>query len=173
MAARLGGSEAGAQCQAIHSAGAAEAEDGDPADVAAQPKPRRGAGVEAGSCDARRRDRHDAVDLVRGEAGFGNRRRRGFHQQILRAFEIDRIAVVPAVGLFIPFDRGDEVTFGDAGIVEHARQPVEQGGTPAERPSTNFLGRRLLDHMRRNRGGEREYAAGLHSVSYDQPTPCR
>jgi len=72
---------------------------------------------------------------------------------------------VPAVRLLIPFDRGDEVTFGDAGIVEHARQPVEQGGTPAERPATNFLSDGLLNHMRRDRGGEREYAAGLHPVS--------
>ena len=54
---------------------------------------------------------------------------------------------------------------GDAGIVEHARQAVEQGFLAAERLARQGFRVVLLDDVRRNRGREREEAAGSHVIA--------
>ena len=124
-------------------------------DVAAQAEPRPDARFEAGRRDPGGRDGDDAVDLVGRQAGSGNRSRGGILEHLFRCREIDRVALGPAVGLFIPFVRGDEVALGDRGIVEHRRQLVEQV-LPAKRAAADRLRLLLIDHMRRNRSGERE-----------------
>ena len=68
------------------------------------------------------------------QARLGDRRRGGLQEHFFGGVEIDGIAVVPAVRLLIPFGRRDDVAAGDPGIVEHARQPVEQRGCRPKAP---------------------------------------
>ena len=64
----------------------------------------------------------------------------------LGSIEIDaRCVRVQPWWLLIPIGRSDDVAPGDAGIVEHARQPVEKRLAPAERLARQGLGLVLLD----------------------------
>ena len=64
---------------------------------------------------------------------------------------------------FVPVDRGDDVPLGDAGIVEHARQPVEQLLAPAEQFASLGFRDMLFNDVRRQRRGEREEADVVHA----------
>jgi hypothetical protein len=55
--------------------------------------------------------------------------------------------------LHVPVERSNDVAPGDAGIVEHARQPVEQR-FPAEGLAGTSLRFGLFDDVRGNRRGE-------------------
>ena len=93
-----------------------------------RPMPRPDAGVEAGRRDTGRRDGDDPVDLGRAQGPPVRSPRRPLPRTSApQASQIDAVAFVPAVRVFVPVDRGDDVALGDPGIVEHARQPVEQG----------------------------------------------
>ena len=66
------------------------------------------------------------------QSGLFDRRGRRVDEQLLGGFQIDGVAVMPAVLLHIPVGRSDDVAPGDAGIVEHARKAVEQRLLAAE-----------------------------------------
>ena len=57
----------------------------------------------------------------------------GLTEQRVRRIQIEPVAFLPAVGMFVPVYRRDDVALGNAGVVEHARQPVEQFLAPAEK----------------------------------------
>jgi hypothetical protein len=59
------------------------------------------------------------------------------------------------VRLLISFDRGDDVPCGDGGVVEHARQPVEQR-LAAERLAGNGLASAWAMNMAGNSGCNRQ-----------------
>ena len=65
--------------------------------------------------------------------------RRGVDEHRLGRRDIERGALGPAMRCAIPVDRRDGLALVDQRIVEHARQPVEQGRAPAE----HCLGRRF------------------------------
>ena len=56
---------------------------------------------------------------------------------------------------FIPFDRGDDTAPGNGGVVEYARQPVEQGLAPAEQFARLGFRDALLDNVGGRSGGDR------------------
>ena len=87
----------------------------------------------------------------------GDRRRRGLDEQLLRRLR-DRRALRSAqpCGCAYQSSGRDEVAPGDAGIVEHARQPVEQRRLPPNALAADRLCFRLRDDVRRNRGRQRE-----------------
>ena len=68
-------------------------------------------------------------------------------EQGVGGFEIDPVALRPAVVLAVPVDRRDDVALVDAGIVEHARQPVEQR-LAAEQLASGGLGFALVYRIR-------------------------
>ena len=97
------------------------------------------------------------------QAGLFDGRRRRFDEQLLRGARDRRHCGRASRGAAQYHSmRGDQVALGDAGIVEH---PDSRSNRASCRRTLGARSpwRRLLDDMRRNRGGEREEAAGLHA----------
>jgi hypothetical protein len=70
---------------------------------------------------------------------------------------------------FIPFGRRYDVAAGDPGIVEHARQPVEQLFPAAEDLASLGFGDALLDAVGRQGSGEREKGNLVHASPSFRP----
>ena len=101
---------------------------------ARRPMPRADARFEAGGGDAGGRDGDDAVDLVGRQAGLFDRRARPPRRTGARPLRDRRRCARASRGCAMYQSmRSDDVAPGDPGIVEHARQPVEQGLLAAER----------------------------------------
>ena len=86
------------------------------------------------------------------EAGRWRSPAGGVEEQGVGGFEIDAVALGPAVVLRVPVGRRDDVALVDPGIVEHARQPVEQRLAAGEQIARRRLGFGLAIRMRWNRG---------------------
>ena len=112
--------------QPVDPAGAAQAEDRYAADVGAQADRRAVAGVEAGRGNAGRRYGDDAVDVGWPQARTIDGCRRRLTKQRVACIQIEPVAFLPTMIAFVPERRRDDVALGNAGIVEHGRQPVEQ-----------------------------------------------
>ena len=130
--ARLGGGKPRGGGEAGHAAGASQSEDRHAADVGAQPERERVARVEAGGGDPGGGDGDDPVDVAWLKARLLDRAAGDVEEQSVGSFEIDAVALRPAVILAVPVDRGDDVALVDPGIVEYARQPVEQRLAPEQ-----------------------------------------
>jgi hypothetical protein len=68
---------------------------------------------------------------------------------------------MPAMMGHVPIGRSDDVPPGDSGIVEHAREAVEQGFLSSESLSRERFRVGLGDNVGRDRRGEGEKAALL------------
>ncbi len=151
---RLRGGKPRGRREAVDPTGAAEAEYRNPADVVPKPQPRTDARFKARRGNARGRNGDHSVDLVGRQAGLFYGRTRRLDEQALGSFQIDGIAIMPAVGGHVPFLRSNDVAPGDAGIVEDAGQAVEQGLLTPEGFAGAYLRIPLLDDMRWNRSRE-------------------
>ena len=140
--------------KAADAAGAAEPEDRHAPDVGAKAEPRPDPRLQA-------RVAMPVVDTVTTPSiSLGRRPAAAIalvaaSSNICSAAEIDRVALGPAVGCFIPFERSDQVALGDR---RHCRTRRTTGrtGFPPERPRPIALASCWFDHMGGNRSGERE-----------------
>jgi hypothetical protein len=148
---RLGSGQPRREREPIDAPGAAEAEDGNAADVVAEADPLRDPRLQARSRDARGRNGDDAVDIARPETGFFDCCSCSFDEQFLRRFKINGVAVMPAVPRHVPFGRSDDMPPSDPGIVEHAGEAVEQRLLAAERFAGTRLGLGLFHDVGGNR----------------------
>ncbi len=151
--------------ESVHSARAAQAEDRNPPGIFAQAQARRCSRFEAGRRNAGGGDGDDSIDFGRRQARLLDRGRCRVHEQLLGRLDVQRVAVMPAMPFLIPGWRSDDVPLGNAGVVEHARQPVEQGFPAPECAASALLGFVLADDLGRHRCCQRQEADGLHDVT--------
>ena len=156
QAARIGRGKARGEREAVDAAGAAEAEDRHAADIVAKPTRGRDAGFEAGGRDSGGRDGDDAVDLIGRQACLFDGGRSGVDEQFLGGFQIDRVAVMPAVGRACT---SRAVRRCGAGRFPHCRRRPTAGRTgllAAEASRRERLRLRLLNDVGGNRRRQRE-----------------
>ena len=166
--AGLGRREARRDREAVDSARAAQTEDRNAADVIAKSDLAARARFQARRCDSGGGDGHDAVDLLGHQAGFFDRGARCVDEQALGRFQIERVAVMPAVRMHVPIRGSDDVSPGNAGIVEDAGQTIEQRLVAAECLARTDLRFALFNDMGRYGSRKRQEAAGLHHMSIEQ-----
>ena len=154
VGSRIGGCELRREAEAVHSARTAEAEHRNPPHVVTKADLRPHARVEARRGNSSGGDHHDAIDLVRREPRLLDRGGRRLGEHCLASFQVEGIALTPAVARQVPVLRRDDVAPRDPGIVEYGRKAVEQCPFAAERFARKALCLVLFDDVRRNRGRE-------------------
>ena len=159
--------------EAIHAARATEAEDGDALRIVAQTDTRTDPRFEARRCDAGRRYRDDAVDLVWRQVRLFDRRQGRLFEQGFGRPQVNGVPVVPAVAFLVPRGGGDDVPLGDPRIVENTRQSVEQGFLATKCPASAFFRLVLTNAVGRDGRRQGKKAARLHVEPYSAPAACR
>ena len=139
-----------------HAACAAEAEDGEPPQVAAHAEALHHQRIEARRGHARGRDRDDAVDIVDCQPCPLQAVARRARQQLRRVCHEELAALAPPVRLEIPFERHAGITRVDAGIAVDRQQALEAFAVLGEEDAEARLHVLLMKDIVRHGGGKRE-----------------
>jgi hypothetical protein len=117
-------------------------------------------GIERRRSDAGGGDRHHIGNVLATATGFRQGRCRCFLKQGHCVFEIELIALCPAMGLAVPVDRHAGATRLDAGIVEDWHQMINIRIRAIEQDRCDRRDFRLLQQEGRYRRGYRQDSGG-------------
>jgi hypothetical protein len=126
---------------------AAEAEDRHTLYIGAEAHLAREPCIQARRCNAGRRHRDDAIDLLGSQTGTCQRVGSGFPEELACDLGVGFHAVLPAMRLFEPGKRTGDITLADAGAFEHAGEMLELAKTIGKQTAGGLGSLRLVDDV--------------------------